>query len=268
MVIDTLLFNEEFDMLDIHLSITENYVDKWIILEASRTFSGLPKPYNLSNNLHRYWDKYSDRIEVVTLELSATQTNLICETMMRKGLAPALEKYSDTDIVIHGDLDEIINPEKWDLIESLIDTHNTSVSCGFEMYMYKFDQKAERGWQGSAVARKHMFETPHDLYKGSTQVTKRKKRINSVGTPEAVGWHWTWIGNDALIKNKVVSCIESQHRDPEQVLAAFKQNDTCSAINHKCHTAIVNPVYPKVVLNVLKNYPLYWHTLPLDVAID
>ena len=40
MIIDTTLFNDEFDMLDIHLSISENYVDHWIILEANRTFSG------------------------------------------------------------------------------------------------------------------------------------------------------------------------------------------------------------------------------------
>jgi hypothetical protein len=264
MVIDTLLFNDEFDMLDIHLAITEHYVDKWIVLEASRTFSGLLKPYNLTNNLDRYKKKLGDRIEVVTLELAEDQTNLICETMMRKGLAPALEKYNDTDIIIHGDLDEIINPEKWSAIVALMDSHNKSVSCGFDMYMYRFDQKAERGWQGSVVARKYMFETPHDLYKGSTAVQKRKTRSNSVGLTESVGWHWTWMGSDDLIKNKVVSCIESQHRDPEQVLAAFKEKDTQSAVNHKCHTSVITPIYPDVVLNVLKKYPTYWHNPPSE----
>ena len=81
MIIDTTLFNDEFDMLDIHLSISENYVDHWIILEANRTFSGKLKPYNLTNNLQKYKEKYGDRIEVVNLELNETQTNLICETM-------------------------------------------------------------------------------------------------------------------------------------------------------------------------------------------
>ena len=105
MVIDTFLFNDEFDMLDIHLAITDHYVDRWIVLEASRTFSGIPKPYNLTNNLARYQEKYPDRIQVVTLELNEDQTNLICETMMRQGLQPAIDQYSADDIVIHGDLD-------------------------------------------------------------------------------------------------------------------------------------------------------------------
>lgn len=262
MIIDTTLFNNEFDMLDIHLSITEKYVDRWVILEASRTFSGLEKPYNLTNNIKKYKDQYGDRFEVVTLELNSDQTNLICETMMRKGLAPALEKYSLDDIVIHGDLDEIINPEKWKEIIELMDKHNKPVSCGFDMYMYRFDQKADRGWQGSAVARRSMFQTPHDLYKGSTEVVKRKTRSNAVGLKEHVGWHWTWMGNDELIKNKVVSCIESQHRDPDQVLAAFKEKDTQSAVNHKCITQITSPTYPELVLEVLKKYPAYWHNVP------
>jgi len=259
MIIDTFLFNDEFDMLDIHLKISEKYVDKWIILEASRTFSGLPKPYNLFNNLARYKEIYGDKIEVIKLELTEDQTNLICETMMRKGFAPSLEKYNSNDIIIHGDLDEIINPEKWEATVKLMDSENKPVSCGFDMYMYKFDQKATRGWKGSVVARKYMFETPHDLYKGHVEVTKRKNRSKCVSLNEVSGWHWTWMGSDELIKNKVVSCIEHQSRDPNEVLTAFKNIDTKSAINHKCESSIVDTNYPKEVLEIIRNYPSYWH---------
>ena len=262
MVIDTLLFNNEFDMLDIHLAITDHYVDRWVILEASRTFSGIPKPYNLLDNLAQYQSRYGNRIKVVTLALEEHQTNLICETMMRQAIAPALAEYSSEDIVIHGDLDEIINPECWADIVTMMDQHSRPVSCGFEMYMYKFDQRAERGWKGSVVARRSMFDTPHELYKGAS--IKRKNRDHCVGFPTPVGWHWTWMGNDDLIRNKVVSCIESQHRDPEQILAAFKQQDTIAAINHKATTHVIDVRYPSVVQAILKRYPDYWHNPPQD----
>jgi beta-1,4-mannosyl-glycoprotein beta-1,4-N-acetylglucosaminyltransferase len=262
MVIDTLLFNDEFDMLDIHLAITDHYVDRWVILEASRTFSGIPKPYNLLNNLAQYQSRYGDRIKVVTLALKPDQTNLICETMMRQAIAPALEEYSAEDIVIHGDLDEIINPECWADIMKLMDQHNQPVTCGFEMFMYKFDQRAERAWKGSVVARRRMFDTPHELYKGNS--VKRKDRSHCVGLKTPVGWHWTWMGSDDLIRNKVVSCIETQHRDPEEMLQAFKRKDTISAINHKCTTHVVDVQYPDVVQTILKRYPSYWHNPPQD----
>ena len=249
-------------MLDIHLAITDHYVDRWVVLEASRTFSGIAKPYNLLDNLHRYQQQYGDRLRVVTLALEEHQTNLICETMMRQSIAPALADCAADDIVIHGDLDEIINPESWADIVTMMDQHNQPVSCGFEMYMYKFDQRAERGWKGSVVARRSMFDTPHELYKGAS--IKRKNRDHCVGFPTPVGWHWTWMGSDDLIRNKVVSCIESQHRDPEQILSAFKQRDTISAINHKATTHVIDIRYPEMVQSILKRYPTYWHNPPGD----
>ena len=260
MIIDTLLFNDEFDMLDIHLQITNHYVDNWIVLEASRTFSGIPKPYNLFNRLDEYNKKWNNRIQVVTLELDATQTNLVCETMMRKSLQPALEQYHAEDIVIHGDLDEIIDPDRWSDVIDLMNQHDKPVSCSFDMYMYRFDQRTHRGWKGSVVAKRRMFATPHELYKGVN--IKRKDRSHCVGFNEHIGWHWTWMGNDDLVKNKVRSCIESQHRDPDQVLQAFKNLDTVSAINHKCTSEVVAPAYPDKVMKIIAQYPYLWHNPP------
>ena len=262
MIIDTLLFNNEFDMLDIHLAITDHYVDRWVILEASRTFSGIPKPYYLTDNFRKYQTRYSNRIQVVTLELTADQINLVCETMMRQAIAPALAACNAEDIVIHGDLDEIINPAHWAEIVATMDQHNRPVSCGFEMYMYKFDQRAERGWKGSVVARRRMFDTPHELYKGNS--VKRKDRNHCIGLKIPVGWHWTWMGSDEMIRNKVVSCIETQHRDPEEMLQAFKRKDTIAAINHKATTHVVETQYPESVQAILKRYPGYWHNPPQD----
>jgi beta-1,4-mannosyl-glycoprotein beta-1,4-N-acetylglucosaminyltransferase len=262
MIIDTLLFNNEFDMLDIHLAITDQFVDRWVILEASRAFSGIPKPYYLTDNFAQYQSRYGDRIQVITLELEEHQTNLVCETMMRQAIAPALAALSAKDIVIHGDLDEIINPEYWAEIVATMDQHDRPVSCGFEMYMYKFDQRAERGWKGSVVARRSMFDTPHELYKGDS--IKRKNRNHCVGLKTHVGWHWTWMGSDDLIRNKVMSCIETQHRDPEEMLQAFKRKDTISAINHKATTHVVDTQYPESVQAILKRYPSYWHNPPGD----
>jgi hypothetical protein len=180
--------------------------------------------------------------------------------MMRQAIAPALAECDPNDIIIHGDLDEILNPESWKQITAFMDQHDRPVSCGLDMYMYKFDQRAERGWQGPVVARRRMFDTPHELYKGNS--IKRKDRSHCVGFQTHVGWHWTWMGSDDLIRNKVVSCIETQHRDPEEMLQAFKRKDTISAINHKCTTHVVDVQYPDVVQTILKRYPSYWHNPP------
>jgi beta-1,4-mannosyl-glycoprotein beta-1,4-N-acetylglucosaminyltransferase len=260
MIIDTTLFNNEFDMLDIHLAITSHYVDRWIILEADRTFSGLPKSYNLTQRLAEYNQRWGGRIQTICLPLDSDQVNWACETAMRQGFREALATCDAQDIVIHGDLDEIIDPTHWLEICELMDTAVQPVSCGMDMYFYRLDQRAERGWKGSVVARRSMFDTPHELYKGPS--IKRKNRAHCVGLAHPVGWHWTWMGDDAAVRHKVRACIESQHRDPEQVLAAFKELDTTSAINHKCSSAVVDTQYPPQVQAVLAQYPHLWHHPP------
>ena len=102
----------------------------------------------------------------------------------------------------------------------------------------------------------------HELYKGNS--VKRKDRNHCVGLKTHVGWHWTWMGSDELIRNKVVSCIETQHRDPEEMLQAFKRKDTIAAINHKATTHVVDTRYPDAVQAILKRYPSYWHNPPQD----
>jgi beta-1,4-mannosyl-glycoprotein beta-1,4-N-acetylglucosaminyltransferase len=260
MIIDTFMFNNEFDMLDIRLAVTENYVDRWIVLEGSQTWSGHKKPYHLSDNLYRY-HRYRDRMCVIKLDIPETYVNWQCENHSRSSLQQEIVNLDAQDIVIHSDLDEIINPEKIQQIIDYMDLHQQPVGCVLDMYVYKFDQKMDRNWNGTVIARKCMFENPQQLYKGNN--TKRKDRSHCVTFPETAGWHWTWIGNDNRIRSKVTSCIESQHRDPEQVLQAFKQLDTAAAINHKCESQSVAVTYPDSVQNVLKQYPTYWNNPPV-----
>lgn len=259
MVINTLLFNDEFDMLAIHLAITSNYVDRWIIGEGNRTFSGLAKPYHLQENIDRF-PEYKDRITIVPIDLTNFEANWQCENQMRKGLQPAIDLLDPDDIVIHADLDEIINPEHWKQILAELDQHNKPVSVSLSMFIYRFDQQADRNWSGPVVARRHMFTDCHTLYKGTQH--KKKDRSHCHHIRDNHGWHWTWIGPDDRIRNKVQSCIESQHRDPEQVLGSFKALDTAAAINHKCATKTVDPMYPKSVQSVLSKYPQYWTNPP------
>lgn len=266
MIIDTFLFNNEFDMLDIHLEISATYVDKWIVVEADRTLSSRSKEFFLKNNIDRYKKRFGEKLEVLSINLEENHPHRsYCETGMRKGFKDRIDQCDKNDIVIHGDLDEILNPEKFEKILNALEQNNKPVSCGLEMYMYKFDQKLFRGWQGSVVAKRFMFETPHDLYKGSKDIVKRKNREHCIGLDEPVGWHWSWMGSDEIIKNKVVSCIETDYRDPEQILEAFKRKDTKAAINHKTDSEVLDVVnYPKSILETLKKYPAYWHNVPKD----
>ena len=255
MIVDTFLFNDEFDILDIRLEITKNYVDKWIVLEGNKTWSAKPKPYNLLAKIEDYNKKYNNKIELITLDIPDGYFDWKCENYSRASIQQGIDKLDDNDIIIHSDIDEFINPEKITDIINFLDQNNKPINCIIEMYIYHFNLKVDRNWQGPMVAKKHMFVNPQQLYRGPNP--KKKDRKHSIGYPEPVGWHWTWVGDDERILNKVTSCIETQNWNPEQVLKFLKDEDTASAINHKCASKKIEVDYPKVVMDVIKKYP-YW----------
>jgi beta-1,4-mannosyl-glycoprotein beta-1,4-N-acetylglucosaminyltransferase len=258
MIISTFLFNDEFDMLSIFLEISNSYVDKWIILEGNKTFSGKHKKYNLKNNLHQF-EKFKNKIILMNLEIPDGYKDWNCDNYSRISMQKEINKFHDNDIIIHGDVDEVLNPLEIPNIIEMMDKNDKPVALTIDMFIYKFDQRVMRKWKGPVLSRKRMFQNPQQLIKGDQQ--KRKNRNHCVHYDKPAGWHWTWIGNDERIKNKVESCIESKTRDPNQVLEAFKRLDAASAINHKCATTYdPNPQYPAVVLEVIKKYP-YWTKL-------
>jgi len=263
MIIDTTLFNDEFHMLDLRIELTKSWVDRWIVCEGNRTMSGRPKPYHLSNNLERY-AHLGDRLRVIKLDIPESWSNWDIENGQRAALMPGYADADDNDIVMHSDLDEILNPELVPEILSELEKQDKPISCGLEMYIYRFDQKLSRGWIGNVVAKKRHFDDPCHLYKGLGagvgHAQKKKDRNHCYPFNKPAGWHWGWMGSDDIIKNKIVSCIESQHKDTDQTLTYFRNIDFGNAINHKCVTEYVaNPGYPKSVDRVLRQYPFWTH---------
>jgi beta-1,4-mannosyl-glycoprotein beta-1,4-N-acetylglucosaminyltransferase len=255
MIADAFMFNDEFDMLDLRLELSKNYVDRWIILEGNRTWSGKLKPYHFSQQLDAYQHKYGNKFHVISLDIPADYRDWQCENFSRANLQQGINLLDSDDIVIHSDLDEILNPDALDKIIAQVNTANQPVCCTLDMFIYRFDQQAHRTWQGHVIAKKHMFRDPQQLYKGNQH--KRKNRAHCAIFPGIAGWHWTWMGDDTRIQSKVISNIESQYRDPDQVLESFKTGNPDLAINHKCKTTCVNYQYPESVLGIIKQYP-WW----------
>lgn len=253
--VDTFLFNNEFEMLDIRLSIMDSYTDLWVIAEGNRTLTGIEKPYYLSDNLDYYRCRYGDRFRIIQVDLHEIDLPWDRSTHSRRMIQQGLIDLEYDAIVSHSDLDEVINPEKLLDIVSYVTKKGAPVSCNLQMYVGQFDRFCPRIWAGNVVARKDMFGDPNYLYKGAS--TKRKRRQHCVVFPDIAGWHWTWIGNDEVIKKKTQSTIAPYGRDPDQVLKDLRNNKTHRAVNHKIYTVLHDPEYPEPVNDILNLYP-YW----------
>ena len=121
MVYDCIPFFNEVDILKMRLSIMDPFVDKFIIEEATMTFSGVEKELCFEKNKHLFKD-YLDKIKYVVvtdtpMDVTTHERDYFQKNYLLKGLKEA--GATEDDIIIFGDCDEIPNPKVLkDIIEN------------------------------------------------------------------------------------------------------------------------------------------------------
>jgi len=126
-IIDSILFFNELDLLELRLEELYDHVDIFLIVESDKTFTGKPKPLFYKNNSNRF-SKWSDKIHhyvVDDMPISVSDTELTNFTIIesqktiefyreahqRNSIGRALKELNITfdDIVIVSDVDEFPN---------------------------------------------------------------------------------------------------------------------------------------------------------------
>jgi hypothetical protein len=104
------MFNNEFALLDYRLRLLDPVVDHFVVIEASWTHTGQPKPTYFAENALR-WAKYSRKIRhVVVDDMPEDASPWALERYQRSGVQRGLDGVEPTDIVMIGDVDEVPDP--------------------------------------------------------------------------------------------------------------------------------------------------------------
>ena len=119
MIIDTFPINNELDMLEMRLETMSPAVDWFIAVEADVDHQDHPKPYWISDNIGRFV-KWADKLIIVQATGLPTHEEdpdpwareLAQREYVHDGLREIDERVglSPSDIVLHGDVDEICRP--------------------------------------------------------------------------------------------------------------------------------------------------------------
>ena len=110
MIYDCIPFFNELDILKLRLHILAPYVDKFVIEEASVTFSGEPKPMIFAENREMFAE-FADKILYVAVENSPMDVSTHERDKFQKNqLIRALGDCKPDDVIIFSDVDEIPNP--------------------------------------------------------------------------------------------------------------------------------------------------------------
>lgn len=143
-MIDTFIFNGEFDILDIRLMTMWNAVDFFILVESNHTFTGKQKKLHFWENRHKY-AQFASKIMHFVFDIPANmETAWDRERAMRNSLFRTDMALRDVplkagDLVLVSDLDEIVEPT---LLEGLkwCDGFGEEIcfNARFDYYSYEF----------------------------------------------------------------------------------------------------------------------------------
>lgn len=174
MIYDCFTLRDELDLLEIRLKALDPYVDKFIISEANKTHTNLPKEYNFHLNKERF-SQWADKIVYLPVKLDDTGLDFskkdttytptspawIFENQQRNALSYGLKDIKDDDVILVGDLDEIPN------LDNLPSKLEGTKTFAQKFFYYYFNNKSigprDALWAGTVVTTGKEFTTPQNL---------------------------------------------------------------------------------------------------------
>jgi len=111
-IFDCFIFSNELDILDIRLNTLGPFVDCFVLVESTHTFTGQPKPLVYDENKARF-TRFHDKIIHVIVDNMPHETKnaYVCEAHQRSAIGRGLTAAKPDDLIIVSDVDEIPKPD-------------------------------------------------------------------------------------------------------------------------------------------------------------
>jgi len=215
MIYDCFTFFNELDILELRLQLLYDIVDKFVLVESTKTHSNLEKELYYQTNKERF-SKYNDKIiHIVVSTFPEYKNSWTIENYQRNQIFSALENCNPDDLIMISDADEIPNP-------SIILNYKfeNEVYCFVQdqyFFFYNYRDMHHLYWIGGTKAFKFKVIAENMLH-------EKKVKFNDVTFPAYLnkgvtatkirlydgarfiynaGWHFSYIGGVEAIFNKV-----------------------------------------------------------------
>jgi len=272
MIYDCFTFFNELDLLEIRLETLDKIVDKFILVEATKTHSNNEKPLYFNENKKRF-EKWQDKIiHIVVDRYPEYKTSWTFENYQRNCIMEGLKECCDDDIIIISDLDEIPRPES--ILEAASTPGIKSLEMVYYCYYFNYQNYLSPKWSAAKVLRYGDFFNQFDVDYNTYLI----KELNEDTTPTKIrhvrskhiknaGWHFTYFGGANKIKYKLLSFSHQEwhdKKDPNRVIDDKVIEDRIrqgkSAIGSSISgltTVPLDSTFPECIYNNQKKYLMY-----------
>ena len=227
MVYDCFQFFNELDILKIRLNVLSPVVDRFVISEATETFSGLKKPLYYEENKDMFAE-FADKIIHVVVEDTPQGDTHYRDTFQKNAVTRGLKDCTDDDVIIFSDLDEIPNPDK---IQEILQNFRKDkiyhfaqrlfycylnmeeVSGSLLSYAGEFEGVKQKKWIGTKMLSYQLLRE-QNLMLGELRFPERKEIGIRV---DDGGWHFGYMGGHGQkdirkrVQEKVVSAAHQEY---------------------------------------------------------
>jgi beta-1,4-mannosyl-glycoprotein beta-1,4-N-acetylglucosaminyltransferase len=209
-LIDAFIFYNEEKMLNYRLNYYKNIVDYFIIVEATKTFSGLDKPLYFN----RIKDKYKD-FNIIHYIVDEFPPNLDAwgrEHYQRECIHKALLKVpdlKDEDWIHIADVDEISNRDKLEtvLIDNYYNNHErVGYTLHFDNYYYNLTSKLDVPCFVTKLIRYGELKD---------KVIKDVRFSTNYPLLYQFGWHLSYFFTPDLIKSKIQAFAHQEYNSDD-----------------------------------------------------
>ena len=202
-IYDCIMYFDEDLILELRLNILNEYVDKFVIVEATRDHAGNKKSLNFDiKKFPQFENKITylivdDIPEKVENYKKGWSPNFFRENFNRNAISRALTECSQNDLIIISDADEIPNLE----ILNYIQIKKFAIFSQKE-FIYKLNLISNQSWNGSSICIKKYLKSPQWLR--DKKFTRRgflRKIFFKTQFLTNGGWHFSFLKNpDGIIK--------------------------------------------------------------------
>ena len=220
-IYDCFTFYNELDLLELRLTELSDVVDRFVIVEATTTFTNRLKPLLYKENQNRY-AQWADKIEHIVVETEKDPNPWANETRQRDSILRGIWDASDDDIIIVSDVDEIPRPAAVAWMRDC-----AAEFFGFRMSLSNFKFNYVRTAPGEydvwamATRRRHLGSqfTPNSLRGQRFTLNGLAYQHNQDGVAivEHGGWHFGYLGDNDYLKDKAASFSHQEINTPEFV---------------------------------------------------
>ena len=260
MIYDCFTFFNELDLLELRLETLSGIVDRFVLVESDRAFTGTPKKLYFETNKQRYLPYLDKIIHIIIEDMPETDNPWDREHFQRNAILRGLKSSLPGDLILLSDVDEIPRPETLLLLFSdgrclsLLDRHPLVLTQN--IYYYQVNMIDNEHWFGTIVIRKKNFNmSPEEL----RTLRFRLPRVRNGG------WHFSYMGGAKQVAKKLNSIVATDDNTPENndlSLLEYKVAQGINILTHRGSDTFINSKmdesYPIPIFSWLERHPEYF----------